>query len=215
MYVSKNGTRWRFFLIATGLSAFGCQSNRFSQTHYVGVVNKDTESVQFYRFKLKGFPGWTKTKFVTGWYSADAIDTFLGEQKFDTPKTSDSKSAGEDAENYLVTGPEGQGFPIKDKRFTIIMSADPSPITDAISKIAKDEGLKKLIDDKVKKAEQKAEEKAKEKEAMKKQLDQAAIAALKLQCSNPAYQKLITLYETFQGIEICPKTAPVVPGGTN
>jgi len=179
------------------------------------------------------------TKFHTGWYSADAIDSLLGEKGFSTPsrpsagKSKDNNEDGDkkentdtsenngkngngngyrDSEQYLVTGPEGQGFPIEEKRFTIIMSSDPEPITGAITKLANDESLKKLIDDQVEKAKKKKEEE----EAEKKKRQEFIVGSLKASCNStdPKVISAIKIFEVSLGEKICDDKASQ-PGGGN
>ena len=140
------------------VAPLGCSQNRFSQTHYVGVVDPATQILQFYRFDLVGDPGWTQTKFVSAWYDAAAIESLVGELGMsiladrDGNRTSstgaqahpdkatatrEAKADGcADSERYCITGPEGGSIPCKDKRLAIIMTSNPDAITKAIAELA-------------------------------------------------------------------------------
>lgn len=207
----------------------GCNSTRFNQTHYVGVVNECTGTVHFYRFRLEGKPGWTKTKFLTGWYSADAIGRLLGEDEFTfiasnsdeaTGRSEDVKSDGaskpegiqepgyRQTREYLITGPEGEGFNSKEKRFAIIMASDPTPFTDAIASLAGDESINQLIERRV----QEKEKKKADEERKRKLRDEVIAKVLATKCTDPAYLPVILAFELHSGVKVCPTTAAPTEG---
>ena len=134
------------FFVAASSFFLGC--TKFSQDHYVGVVDKKSGNFQFYRFRLRGNPGLNRVKFVTGWYDAAALDSLAKEhhssldgsdqQAGDTPQAASDKSGAPSmtAENFWITGPEGRAIRVDDKRFAIIMATDPQPILDAVDKFS-------------------------------------------------------------------------------
>lgn len=152
MNLQRSFRKWRvrafgaslLFLLGLILAG-GCARSSFSQTYHVGVVDDLTGAVQFYRFEVTGRPGWfSKTKFVSGWYDAEAVASLAGERT-GLPGGTD-KADTKDQRNYFVTGPEGEAtFLTRDKRMSIIMASDPSKILDAIKSFAKDAELRRLF----------------------------------------------------------------------
>ncbi len=167
------------FLLAIGLLALGC--TKFSQTHYIGIVDRQNGTFQFYRFRLKGNPGLNRVKFVTGWYDADALDSLVEEHQSSfgqsDEQAADETSAGTDetsrqwekSESFWITGPEGRALPVGDKRFAIVMATDPQPILDAVDKLSE---IKPVIED--------ARKRRKDEKKRKSQLCEALKSALEM-----------------------------------
>ncbi len=123
----------------------GCHLTEFRETYHVGVSADNAPGVQFYRFDLDGRSGWTKTQFVSGWYSSAAIESLAGSGLGDPLKELAAGAAQPESTRYYITGPEGK-LQYKDHaQLAIIMSSDPEPVTQAIKAFADSDAIKTAI----------------------------------------------------------------------